>query len=186
MRDRSAQSTPPISWVFLDRDGTLNVKPPAGEYIERPAALQLLPGAGEAVRNLNRAGVWAALVTNQRGVSLGRMSLADLDAVHERLVRLLALEGAHLDAIYVCPHGIDECDCRKPAPGMLLRARREHPALDFARAAIVGDSLSDMEAGRHLGLYRVLIGDAPLADDCADAVVADPASAVRLLLDRGA
>src|SRR5204863_9762551 len=83
-----------IRWVFLDRDGTLNVKPGVGEYIEHPDALRLMPWAGKAVRLLNRAGIWAGVVTNQRGVALGRMSAADLAAVHTRLDRLLAAEDA--------------------------------------------------------------------------------------------
>lgn len=148
-----------IRWVFLDRDGTLNVKPPDGEYIERPETLELLPSAAQAVRMLNRAGLWTGVVTNQRGVALGRMSTEDLDAVHERLRHLLHLGGAFVDAIYVCPHAIDACDCRKPQPGLLLRAQSENPALDFARAAIVGDSPSDVLAGRRLGLRTVLISE---------------------------
>jgi D-glycero-D-manno-heptose 1,7-bisphosphate phosphatase len=146
-----------IRWVFLDRDGTLNAKPPDGEYVERPEALELLPGAAEAVRMFNRAGIWTGLVTNQRGIALGRMSIEDLDAIHERLESLLSAEGAFLDAIYSCPHQLDACDCRKPKPGMLLQAQREHPALDFSSAAIVGDSASDVQAGRQLGLETVLI-----------------------------
>jgi D-glycero-D-manno-heptose 1,7-bisphosphate phosphatase len=146
-----------IRWVFLDRDGTLNVKPPEGEYVESPEALELLPGAAAAVRALNRAGLWTALVTNQRGVALGRMSLADVEAVHARLRELLHLEDAHLDAIYTCPHQVGTCDCRKPQPGMLLRAQREHPNLDFADAAIIGDSLGDVEAGKQLGLMTMFI-----------------------------
>src|SRR2546423_12249950 len=80
-----------LEWVFLDRDGTLNASPPRGQYIEHPDELELLPGAAAAVRALNRAGLWTALVTNQRGVALGRMSREDLDAVHARLRDLLAL-----------------------------------------------------------------------------------------------
>jgi D-glycero-D-manno-heptose 1,7-bisphosphate phosphatase len=174
-----------VRWVFLDRDGTLNVKPPDGEYVERPEGLELLPGAAEAVEMLNRAGLWTGLVTNQRGVALGRMSLASVEAVHERLVGLLRARGAYLDAIYTCPHGLGECDCRKPEPGLLLRARDEHPTLDFARAAIVGDSPSDMQAGRALGLRTVLIGageDVRAGTAEADHVVADPLAAARLLL----
>jgi D-glycero-D-manno-heptose 1,7-bisphosphate phosphatase len=174
-----------IQWVFLDRDGTLNVKPPDGEYIEHPEMLELLPGAARAVRMLNRAGLWTGVVTNQRGVALGRMSAEDLDAVHERLGRLLHLEGAFVDAIYVCPHEIDACDCRKPQPGMLLRAQSENPALDFARAAIVGDSPNDVQAGRRLGLRTVLISDreGDRAGDCvADDVVADAVQAANLLI----
>jgi D-glycero-D-manno-heptose 1,7-bisphosphate phosphatase len=174
-----------IQWVFLDRDGTLNVKPLNGEYIEHPEALELLPGAAEAVRMLNRAGLWTGVVTNQRGVALGRMSIEDLEAVHERLRRLLRLEGAFVDAIYACPHGTDECECRKPDPGLLLRAQSEYPALEFARAAIVGDSSSDVEAGRRLGLRTVLISegkDNRMTACAADHVVADLVQAARLLI----
>lgn len=174
-----------IRWVFLDRDGTLNVKPPDGEYIERPEALELLPGAAEAVRMLNDRGLWTGVVTNQRGVALGRMSTEDLDAVHGRLRHLLRLEGAFVNAIYACPHQIGTCACRKPHPGLLLKARSEHPALDFARAAIVGDSSSDVQAGRQLGLTTVLIsareGDR-VAAGVADHVVADPLQAASLLI----
>jgi D-glycero-D-manno-heptose 1,7-bisphosphate phosphatase len=175
----------PIRWVFLDRDGTLNVKPPDGEYVERPEALELLPGAAEAVRALNRAGLWTGVVTNQRGVALGRMSAEDLDSVHRRLRHLLHLEGASVDAIYACPHQIGACTCRKPHPGLLLRARGEHPALDFAHAAIVGDSSSDVQAGRRLGLRTVLISEAKSdrAAVCdADHVVRDLVQAASILI----
>jgi len=174
-----------IRWVFLDRDGTLNVKPPDGEYVERPEALELLPGAADAVRMLNQAGLWTSLVTNQRGVALGRMSRRDLDDVHERLKRLLSLKRAAVDAIYVCPHGMDECACRKPRPGLLLQAQREHPALDFARAAIVGDSASDVQAGRCLGLTTILISERErdeVAAWGADHVVADIVQAAGVLV----
>jgi D-glycero-D-manno-heptose 1,7-bisphosphate phosphatase len=176
-----------IRWVFLDRDGTLNVKPPDGEYIERPDALKLLPGAAEAVGMLNRAGLWTGVITNQRGVALGRMSTEDLQDVHRRLAALLSREGAILDAIYSCPHESGLCTCRKPQPGMLLAARDEHPALDFDQAAIIGDSLSDMQAGRSVGVRTVLIdpnvaeGDLAAAE-LADHVVADPVQAASLLI----
>jgi len=174
-----------IRWAFLDRDGTLNVKPPAGCYIERPEALELLPGAAEAVKMLNRAGLWTAVVTNQRGIALGRMGSADLDAIHHRLQHLLRQEGAFVDAIYVCPHQIGTCSCRKPAPGLLLTAQREHPTIDFAHAAIVGDSPTDVEAGRRLGLMTVLLADADAGRAIpseADHVVADLLQAASLLI----
>jgi D-glycero-D-manno-heptose 1,7-bisphosphate phosphatase len=175
-----------IRWVFLDRDGTLNVKPSEGEYIEDPRALKLLPGAAEAVRMLNRVGLWIGVVTNQRGVALGRMGSEDLEAVHARLRHLLRQEGAFVNAIYACPHGIDECTCRKPHPGLLLRAQREHPELDFARAAIVGDSASDVQTGRALGLTTVLISEGQTAQlapaSVADHVVGDLAAAASLLI----
>ena len=174
-----------IRWVFLDRDGTLNVKPPLGEYIERPDALELLPGAAKAVGMLNRAGLWTGVVTNQRGVALGRMSMEDLDAVHERLRYLLRLEGAFVDAIYMCPHEIGACDCRKPDPGLFLRAQSENPELDFAQAAIVGDSASDVEAGRRVGMATVLIAsnkDELAKASTADHVVRDLAQAAGSLI----
>lgn len=184
----SANAAPPrdapIRWVFLDRDGTMNVKARKGEYIERPEALELLPGAAEAVRMFNSAGIWTGVVTNQRGVALGRMSIEDLDAVHERLRHLLGLEGALVDALYVCPHGLGVCECRKPNPGLLLRAQSEHPALDFAHAAIVGDSSNDMQAGKRLGLTTVLLSTSEddLARRAADYVVPDLVQAASLLL----
>lgn len=186
--DASTVSAPPhrrIRWVFLDRDGTLNVKPPDGEYVERPEALELLPNAAEGVQLLNRAGLWTGVVTNQRGVALGRMSSEDVDAVHARLEHLLSLQGASLDAIYVCPHQTGECTCRKPDPGLLLKAQSEHPALDFTGAAIVGDSLNDMQAGARLGLSTVLISSGRdedrAAEKVADHVVPDLLQAARLL-----
>jgi len=173
-----------IQWVFLDRDGTLNAKAPDGEYVERPQALELLPGVAEAIKKLNQAGIWTGVVTNQRGVALGRMSIEDLDAIHVWLRHLLSLDGAYLDAIYACTHQIGTCDCRKPDPGLLLRAQREHPGLDFARAAIVGDSASDVQTGKRLGLMTVLLSaeDEPRAACEADYVVADLAGAVYRLL----
>lgn len=175
-----------IGWVFLDRDGTLNVKPTDGEYVERPEALELLPNAAEGVQTLNRAGLWTGVVTNQRGVALGRMSIEDVHAVHARLKHLLSLRGASLDAIYVCPHQTGECTCRKPDPGMLLKAQSEHPALDFTGAAIVGDSLNDMQAGARLGLTTVLItsgrDEDRTARKVADHVVPDLLQAARLLI----
>jgi D-glycero-D-manno-heptose 1,7-bisphosphate phosphatase len=179
------RDTRQIQWVFLDRDGTLNIKPARGEYIEHPDELTLLPGAASAVSVLNRAGLWTAVVTNQRGVALGRMSIEDLDAVHERLRHLLAVEGATLDAIYACTHDTGACRCRKPQPGLLLRAPGEQPHLDFARAAIVGDSLKDMLAGRRLGLLTVLLGDEHAdraAAGAADHVVPDLLHAAALLV----
>jgi D-glycero-D-manno-heptose 1,7-bisphosphate phosphatase len=170
-----------IRWVFLDRDGTLNVKPPDGEYVERSDALVLVPGAAAAVRTLNQAGIWTGVVTNQRGVALGRMSTGDLDGVHECLRHLLRLGGAFVDAIYVCPHDIGVCACRKPQTGLLLRAQSECPALDFACAAIVGDSLSDVQTGQRLGLRTVLISQGEADARAADHVVPNLSEAVRQL-----
>jgi D-glycero-D-manno-heptose 1,7-bisphosphate phosphatase len=153
----SPGSTAPPRWVFLDRDGTINSKPADGEYVTTPAQLRLLPGAAGAIRRLNDAGVWVGIVTNQRGVALGRMGMDDLEAVHERLLAELARAQARVDAVYACPHEQGTCTCRKPLPGMLLRASRDLGGIDFTRAAVVGDSLSDVQVGRSLGARTVLL-----------------------------
>lgn len=168
--------------VLLDRDGTINVNPPEGDYVRDPAELALLPRAAAAVRRLNEAGVPVAVVTNQRGIALGRMTEDDLAAVHERLRALLAREGAHLDAIHHCPHEEGECDCRKPAPGMLLAAAAALGA-PLDGAVMIGDTARDMEAGRRAGARTVLLAraGAPGLPE-ADAVVPDLATAVGLVL----
>jgi D-glycero-D-manno-heptose 1,7-bisphosphate phosphatase len=166
--------------VLLDRDGTLNRKPPEGDYVKRVAELELLPGAGRAVRGLNNAGIPVAVVTNQRGVALGRIAPGELEQIHSALVQRLAVDGAHLDAIYHCPHEHGECDCRKPQPGLLVRASA-HFGVPLEEAAMVGDSDSDVEAGRRAGAVTVqLVG--PGEPSRADLTAADVAGAVELLL----
>lgn len=140
--------------VFLDRDGTLNDEV---EYLHEPDQLRLLPGAARAVRLLNRAAVLVILVTNQAGIGRGYYSEAAMRALHRELAARLAARGAHLDAIYHCPHHPDDdCDCRKPKPGMLLRAAAEHD-IDLRRSFVIGDKMSDLEAGRRAGSNTILV-----------------------------
>jgi D-glycero-D-manno-heptose 1,7-bisphosphate phosphatase len=175
-------SRPPIRWVFLDRDGTINVSPRRGRYITSADQVELLPHAASAIRFLNEAGVWVAVVTNQRGIALGEMDEHDLQAVHARLSDELAHHGAHLDAIYHCPHDKGVCSCRKPQAGMLLNAQRRHPGLDFAQAAIVGDNESDVRAGQEVGAGTVLLGANRAAARChADHVASTLLGAVEWL-----
>ena len=157
--------------VFLDRDGTINVKAPEGAYITRPDELALLPGAADAVRRLNDAGIEVVVVTNQRGIARGIMSEADYDAVTEALAGQLATHGASWRAVLHCPHDHGCCDCRKPAPGLIDRARAELPGLDGDGAVLIGDSESDVEAGRRAGLRTVLLADP--SDDKGRSSIAD-------------
>lgn len=145
--------------VFLDRDGTINVKAPEGAYITRPDELVLLPGAAGAVRRLNEAGIEVVVVTNQRGIARGIMSEADYEAVTGALAKMLAEHGASWRAVFHCPHEYGACDCRKPAPGLIDRARAELPDLDLDGAVLIGDSESDVEAGKRAGLRTVLLAD---------------------------
>lgn len=147
--------------VFLDRDGTINVRRPDG-YVHRPEELELLPGAGRAISRLNRAGIRVVLVTNQRGVARGVMSEADVRTVHARLGALLAAEGGWLDAIEVCPHQVDSCSCRKPLPGLFERGLARAPWAQAQRCAVVGDMPTDITPALGLGMRAVLLGaDAP-------------------------
>ena len=147
--------------VFIDRDGTLTDE--VG-YVNHPARLRLLPRSAEAVRRLNAAGVAAVVATNQAGLARGYFSKDVLEAVHERLVDLLAREGARLDGLYVCPHHPTEgeppfradCDCRKPRPGLLLRAAADLD-LDLGASVVVGDKPSDLAVARPVGARGVLV-----------------------------
>ncbi|MCL6613779.1 MAG: HAD family hydrolase, partial [Firmicutes bacterium] len=134
--------------VFLDRDGTISEE--IG-YIRDPSQYRLLPGAAAAIRRLNERGIPAILVTNQSGPARGLYGEETILAVLEEMHRQLAKEGAHLDGVYYCPHLPDgivpayavECNCRKPRPGMLLRAAEEH-GLDLSHSFMVGDKVCDV------------------------------------------
>lgn len=170
-----------VRTVFLDRDGTINVKAADGEYIRSPAELVLLPGAAEALAALNAAGLRTVLVTNQRWLSENTADPADFANTQRRLDEMLARDGARLDAAYHCPHAANSCDCRKPLAGMLVRAAREHD-FDLAESVMIGDSDIDMMAGRAAGTATILLRPGGEAADDADFVVDDLAAAVELIL----
>lgn len=143
--------------TFLDRDGVINRKAPEGEYVTCWEEMQFLPGVPEAITLLNRAGFRVIVVSNQRGVAKGLMTAAELEAIHRRMCQALAADGATIDAIYYCPHDTQPaCDCRKPAPGMLIAAARTYE-LNLAASWMVGDSDTDEAAGRNAGCRTVLI-----------------------------
>jgi D-glycero-D-manno-heptose 1,7-bisphosphate phosphatase len=142
--------------VFLDRDGTVIED---RHYLGEPDGVVLLPTAAAAIARLNRAGVPAILVTNQSGIGRGLFSEADFGAVQRRMEDLLGEGGARLDAVYHCPHAPDAlpaCTCRKPAPGLFLRAARDH-GLDLARSAFVGDRVRDVAPAEAWGGTPILV-----------------------------
>lgn len=150
--------------IFLDRDGTLieNVG-----YIRRPEDVRLMPGTGEALHRLRQMGYRLVLVSNQSGVARGLFSDEQLQEVHRRFEQLLAAEGVRLDGAYYCPYlpGPEavvesyrrDSELRKPRPGMLLKAAQELN-IDLGGSWMIGDSPSDMEAGRRAGCRTVLLG----------------------------
>ena len=170
-----------FSTAFLDRDGTINRKAADGEYVATPEKVELLPGAGHAIRRLNEAGMLVVLVSNQRGVARGLLSIEDVAAVNDRLIALLGSANAHVDAIYVCPHDSGTCGCRKPLPGLLQLAAKDHPAIDLSKSVMIGDSESDVAAGIAAGTATIRLLVCPDTTR-ADAVAPDLASAVSLVL----
>ena len=161
------QKNRPHAAVFLDRDGTLNVYK---GYISEPDAIELIAGAAEAVRRINEKGYLAVLATNQPVVARGACSMETLDNIHCRLEDLLGAQGAYLDSLYFCPHHPDKgfagenplyktvCGCRKPKPGMLLRAAEEWN-IDLAASYMAGDTLTDVQTALNAGCRPVLLAE---------------------------
>ena len=150
---------PNFTTIFLDRDGVINRKQPEDDYVTCWQRFEFLPRAVAAIALLHAAGRRVIVVTNQRGIARGRMSVAEVQEIHRRMQEELARRGARIDGIYVCPHDYGECTCRKPAVGLFRQAQADFPAIDFAYAAIIGDSLSDLLPARELGSAAVLVAD---------------------------
>jgi D-glycero-D-manno-heptose 1,7-bisphosphate phosphatase len=143
--------------VFLDRDGILNEKMPEHRYVTRWEEFRVLPGVPQALRRLNDAGLRVLVVSNQRGIAKGLYAAADLEAIHAQFQRLLEREGAHIDAFFICPHETDECNCRKPLPGLFEQAVARFPEITPATSVMIGDSPTDVEFGRRLGMKTILV-----------------------------
>ena len=140
--------------VFLDRDGTIAEEMGYVNHLDR---LQIFPYAAEAIRCLNQAEIRVIVVTNQSGVARNIFPESLVHEVHKKMVAELAAAGAWIDAIYFCPHkSEDVCECRKPNPGMLDRAAREH-GLDLARSWVVGDRYADLEMAYAAGARGILV-----------------------------
>ncbi|KMQ80200.1 D-glycero-D-manno-heptose 1,7-bisphosphate phosphatase [Candidatus Burkholderia pumila] len=140
--------------IFIDKDGTLLDDVP---YNVDPALMRLAPGAFDALALFATFDAPLFIISNQSGVALGKFPVDALDAVETRLQTLAADADASFEGVYWCPHqASDECDCRKPAPGMILQAAREHD-IDLSRSWFVGDILNDVEAAHRAGCRAVLI-----------------------------
>ena len=150
--------------IVMDRDGTVCEEM---GYVNHLSRSRLLPRSVEAIRLANDSGYFVAIATNQSGVARGLFGEELVQAVHRQLSERVAAQGGRIDALYFCPHHPREgqppwrldCDCRKPKPGMLVRAAREHD-LDLGRSWMVGDGFPDIEAGNAAGarVVQVLTG----------------------------
>ncbi len=147
--------------VFLDRDGTINEQM---GYINHLSRFHLLPGVASAIRQLNERGVPVLVVTNQSGLARGYFPPALLARVHERMAEQLAVEGARVDGIYVCPHHPEakreeyrlNCNCRKPKTGLFEAAAAEHD-IDLSASFVVGDRWSDLKAAAAIDATSILV-----------------------------
>jgi len=154
-------NTGTIKTVFLDRDGVINQKLPEGEYVSSWDRFTLLPGVPEAIAKLNQAGLRVLVVTNQRGIALGKYTAEAVQEIHQNLQQSLAPFHAKVDGFYFCPHDKKQCDCRKPLPGLFHQAQADFPEITPESSLIIGDSLSDIEFGANLGLKTIFIAGDP-------------------------
>lgn len=153
--------------IFLDRDGTINKY--VG-FLRDIDEFELLPGVAEAIGKINRSGYLAIVVTNQPVIARGEVGWEELQEIHNKMETLLGLEGVYLDGIYFCPHhphkGYEgeipelkfDCDCRKPKPGMLLKAAEDFN-IDLSQSWMIGDGENDIKAGEVAGCKTALIGE---------------------------
>jgi len=141
--------------VFLDRDGTINVNRP--DHVKSLEEFVLIPGAIQAIRELSATPLAVFVISNQSVINRGLASAQTVGAINDHLVELVRRQGGRLDGVYYCPHRPDEhCDCRKPRPGLLLQAQREH-GLDLAGSYVVGDAATDVELALAVGCRAVLV-----------------------------
>ncbi len=152
--------------IFLDRDGVINKTSEASSFIQNPPnygyagtweEFAFIPNARKAIRNLTQNGYRVIVITNQAGIGRSIFTEENLKDIHRRMVIEVAAAGGKIHAVYYCPHHPDVgCECRKPKPGMLLRAARDH-GVDVSRTYFIGDSLTDIEAGHSAGASTILV-----------------------------
>jgi D-glycero-D-manno-heptose 1,7-bisphosphate phosphatase len=146
-----------MSAIFLDRDGVVIRKAPAGEYVADWCEVEFLQGSLKAIAAFCRVGYKVIIVTNQRGVATGKVEVSKLKEIHARMKDVIASFGGNVSGIYICPHDISEiCACRKPKAGMLLQAAAEHQ-LRLPECWMVGDAETDVAAGKSVGCKTALI-----------------------------
>ena len=159
--------------IFLDRDGTINKY--VG-FLRKIDEFELLPGVEEAIKKINESGYLAIVVTNQPVIARGEVTVEELNEIHKKLETELGYEGAYIDGLYYCPHhphkGYEgeipelkiDCECRKPKPGMLLKAAEDFN-IDLSQSWMIGDGENDVKAGKAAGCKTALIGQEDFGQD---------------------
>ena len=144
-----------MSTIFLDRDGVINEN--RADYVKSWSEFRFLPESREAIAKLTQAGHRIVVCTNQAGIARGTISIEAVEEIHHRMIASISEVGGKIEKVYYCPHDKDEdCACRKPRPGMLLRARDEL-GIDMHDALFIGDSMTDIQAGLAAGIHTVLV-----------------------------
>ena len=148
-----------LDTLFLDRDGVINVKLD-GQYVKNTDEFEFIKGAQVAISKLSNIFNRIIVVTNQQGIAKRIMSDKDLDALHEYMLLELEKNGGVIDKIYYCPHlSSENCNCRKPKPGMIQQALIDFPEIKLAHSYLIGDSDTDILAGNSMGLISVKVDD---------------------------
>jgi D-glycero-D-manno-heptose 1,7-bisphosphate phosphatase len=153
--------------IFLDRDGVINENV---SDLAKPEQFKLIPDVPDAIKRINASGYLAVVVTNQPGIAKGFCSFKDMEKIHDKMNRLLKEKGAHIDALYMCPHHPEkghlgeieglktDCECRKPKPGLILRAAKDL-GIDLHASWMIGDSFTDILAGKSAGTKTILLSN---------------------------
>ncbi len=147
--NRSSTNITTLLAIFLDRDGVINVN--RDDYVKSWDEFEFLPGVEDAIKKINRSEFALIIITNQSPIGRGIFDHETLDKIHKKMLDSLGGAGCHIDAIYYCPHKPDDgCDCRKPRPGLILRAASDFN-IDLKNSWMIGDSDSDLQAGKNAG-----------------------------------
>ena len=155
--------------VFLDRDGVINMERP--NYVKTLDELEIFPDVAESIKQLKRAGYLIVVITNQSAVNRGLINHDNINNIHATIQKFLQESGTSVDAFYYCPHKPDEnCDCRKPKPGLLLKASKELK-IDLSRSWMIGDNDTDIQAAQLAGCKAFKIGHDQRLDEVVESIL---------------
>ena len=146
--------------LFLDRDGVINKKI-ENDYVRNWKQFEFLPGVIEALKMLSNIFAKIIIVTNQRGIGRGLMTEENLNDIHSNMLKIFENNGIKIAKIYYCPHDYEKeiCNCRKPKIGMAMQAKFDFPDIDFTKSMMIGDSLSDMEFAKNVGMIGIVVNN---------------------------